>query len=155
MAYELSTLGITVNYAVETTAGTRPTTGYTKVAHIKNVPDLAVAPSGIDVTDLEETHNRRYVPGLVDYGDSLGFTANLTSDLITTWATAVTAADTAWEAGKSTWWEIKIPKLGKSFYFSGLPVELGISSADVNAALETVCYITPQAFAGFDTPSTT
>ena len=153
MANELSTLGITVHYAVETSAGTRPTSGYTKVAHIKAIPDFAPAPSGIDVTDLEETHNRQYVPGLVDYGDSIGFTANLTSDLIDTWDACVAAADTAWQSGLSTWWEIKIPKLGKSYFFTGLPVDLGIAAAEVNAALETNCYITPQVFDGFQTPS--
>lgn len=149
MANELSTLGITVNYAVETTAGTRPTTGYTKVAHIKAIPDFAVPPKGIEVTDLEETDIRRYVPGLRDLGDSLSFTANLTSDLITAWGAAVTAAETAWESGKSTWWEIKIPNLGNSFYFAGLPVELGLSAIDVNGALETKCVIAPTAFEGF------
>ena len=154
MANELSTLGITVHYAVEATAGTRPTSGYTKVAHIKAIPDFAVPPEGIEVTDLEETDIRRYVPGLRDLGDSLSFTANLTSDLITAWSAAVTAANTAWEDGKSTWWEIKIPKLGQSFYFAGLPVELGLSAIDVNAALETECVIAPTAFEGFAAAST-
>lgn len=153
MANELSTLGITVHYAVETTAGTRPTTGYTKVAHIKATPDFAVAPDGIEVTDLEETDIHRYIAGLRDLGDSLSFTANLTSDLITTWEAAVTAATTAWGSGKSTWWEIKIPNM-KSFYFAGLPVDLGLSALEVNAALETECVITPTGFLGFDTAST-
>ena len=106
MANELSTLGVTLNYAVETTAGTRPTSGFVKVAHVKATPDFSAARSGIDVTDLEEDDIRRYIPGLRDLGDSLSFTANLTSDLITTWETAKTAADTAWASGKSTWWEI-------------------------------------------------
>lgn len=151
---ELSTLGITVHYAVETTAGTRPTSGYTKVAHIKATPDFSSPRQGIDVTDLEETDIVRYIPGLRDLGDSLGFTANLTSDLITTWAAAVTAAETAWQSGKATWWEIKIPDLGSSFFFAGLPQELALGAQDVNGALETDCYISPTGFAGFQTPST-
>ncbi len=152
MANELSTLGITVNYAVEATAGTRPTSGYTKVAHIKATPDFAVAPDGIEVTDLEETEIHRYIAGLRDLGDSLSFTANLTSDLITTWAACKTAADTAWGSGKATWWEIKIPNM-KSFYFSGLPADLGLSALEVNSALETECTIFPTGFHGFDTAS--
>ena len=152
MANELSTLGITVNYAVEATAGTRPTSGYTKVAHIKATPDFAVAPDGIEVTDLEETEIHRYIAGLRDLGDSLSFTANLTSDLITSWASCKTAADTAWASGKATWWEIKIPNM-KSFYFSGLPADLGLSALEVNSALETECTIFPTGFHGFDTAS--
>ena len=155
MAGELSTLGITVNYKVEGTAGTRPTSGYVKVAHIKATPDFAVARDGIEVTDLEETDIHRYIPGLRDLGDSLEFTANLTSDLITNWAAAKSAADTGWAAGKSTWWEIKIPNLGKSFYFAGLPQDLGLSALDVNSALETNCVISPTGFHGFDAASTT
>lgn len=153
MANELSTLGVTLNYAVETTAGTRPTTGFVKVAHIKATPDMATARSGIEVTDLEEMDIRKYIPGLRDLGDSLEFTANLTSDLITAWETAKTAADTAWASGKSTWWELKIPGLGKSFYFAGLPQDLGVSAMDVNAAAETTCAISPTGFEGFATAS--
>ena len=153
MANELSTLGITVHYAVEATAGTRPTTGFTKVAHIKETPDLSTPPEGIEVTDLEEMDIRKYIPGLRDLGDSLAFTANLTSDLITAWETAVAAANTAWESGLATWWEIKIPKLGKSFFFSGLPAELGLSALEVNAPLETECSIFPTGFEGFAAPT--
>ena len=153
MANELSTLGVTLNYAVETTAGTRPTTGFVKVAHVKGTPDFSAARSGIDVTDLEEDDIRRYIPGLRDLGDSLSFTANLTSDLITAWETCKTAADTAWASGKSTWWEIKIPNLGKSFYFAGLPQDLGVSAMDVNAAAETSLNISPTGFEGFGTAS--
>ena len=149
MANELSTLGVTLNYAVEATAGTRPTSGFVKVAHVKATPDFSAARSGIDVTDLEEDDIRRYIPGLRDLGDSLSFTANLTSDLITAWETAKSAADTAWASGKSTWWEIKIPDLGKSFYFAGLPQDLGVSAMDVNAAAETSLNISPTGFEGF------
>ena len=34
-AIAMSTAGVTVNYAVEATAGTRPTTGYIKIPSIK------------------------------------------------------------------------------------------------------------------------
>ena len=112
-----------------------------------------MARDGIEVTDLEETDIHRYIAGLRDLGDSLSFTANLTSDLITAWATAKSAADTGWASGKSTWWEIKIPNLGKSFYFAGLPQDLGLSALDVNSALETNCVISPTGFHGFDTAS--
>lgn len=155
MANELSTLGVVLKYAVEGTAGTRPTSGFTKIAHIKATPDFSVARSGIEVTDLEETDIRRYIPGLRDLGDNLEFTANLTSDLITAWEAAVTAANTAWASGYATWWEIVIPNLGKSFYFAGLPQDLGVSAMDVNAAAEVSCNITPTGFEGFASASTT
>ena len=153
MAGELSTIGITLQYCVEATAGTRPTTGYTKIPNIKGIPAMLTSRDGIEVTDLEEMDIHQYIPGLADLGDTMSFTANLTSALITAWSAAVTAAETAWESGKATWWEIVIPKLGKSFYFSGLPAELGISEMEVNSALETECVVTPTGFEGFGNAS--
>ena len=154
MANELTTLGITLNYAYEASSGVRPTTNYTKIAGIKATPDLSVAPAGIDVTDLEEDFARKYLPGLRDFGDDLAFTANLTSTLVTDWASLVSTAATKWASGLATWFEIKIPGLGKSYYFSGMPSALGVSALNVNEAAETECHIAPNGFHGFDAPST-
>ena len=79
MANEISTAGITVKYAVETTSGTRPTTGYTSIPNIKNIPEFNPQPSALDVTDLSDTTWKRYIAGLKDPGGALGFTANFTS----------------------------------------------------------------------------
>lgn len=38
MSIRLSTAGITLNYAVESVADTRPVEGYTKVPEIKSIP---------------------------------------------------------------------------------------------------------------------
>ena len=63
MANEVSTAGLTLKYAVETTKGTRPTTGYVQVARIKSVPDLNPTPGQIDVTDLSDLEWKRSIPG--------------------------------------------------------------------------------------------
>ena len=52
---DLSTAGVTLKYAVETTAGTRPTTGYTKFSGLKSTPSLNPQPEAIDATTLDET----------------------------------------------------------------------------------------------------
>lgn len=49
---EFSNAGIKIKYAVEATAGTRPTTNYTVIPGIKGTPDFNPAPSTLDVTDL-------------------------------------------------------------------------------------------------------
>lgn len=54
MALEISTAGVALKYAVETTAGTRPTTGYTTVPNIKETPDFNPEPSTLEVTDLSD-----------------------------------------------------------------------------------------------------
>ena len=47
---DLSTAGVTLKYAVETTVGTRPTTGYTKFSGLKSTPSLNPQPEAIDAT---------------------------------------------------------------------------------------------------------
>jgi hypothetical protein len=54
MALEISTAGVALKYAVETTAGTRPTTGYTAIPNIKETPDFNPEPSTLEVTDLSD-----------------------------------------------------------------------------------------------------
>lgn len=41
----LSTAGMTLQYAVETSAGTRPTTGYTKIPEVKSMPSFNPSPT--------------------------------------------------------------------------------------------------------------
>lgn len=54
MALEISTAGVALKYATETTAGTRPTTGYTAIPNIKETPDFNPEPSTLEVTDLSD-----------------------------------------------------------------------------------------------------
>lgn len=153
MAQELSTAGVLLKYAVETTAGTRPTTGYTTVPSIKSIPDLNPEPESLEVTDLSDTTWRRYIAGLKDPGGALSFTANLTTAFKTAWETLVTAYTTGISSSKATWFEIMVPNFG-SFYFAGIPSELGLKAMDVNAVLEDDVYITPNQIHGWDTSST-
>ena len=44
MGVAINTAGVTVGYAVEATAGTRPTSGYTVIPDIKSVPELNPSP---------------------------------------------------------------------------------------------------------------
>lgn len=153
MSQELSTAGVLLKYAVEATAGTRPTTGYTQVPCIKAIPDFNPEPESLEVTDLSDTTWRRYIPGLRDPGGALAFTANLTTQFKTAWETLITAFETANASGKATWFEIMVPNFG-SFYFAGYPTELGMTAMDVNAVLEIEAYVTPNQIEGWGTSST-
>jgi hypothetical protein len=53
MALEISTAGISVSYAVEATAGTKPDT-FTTIPNIKSTPDFNPEPSTLEVTDLSD-----------------------------------------------------------------------------------------------------
>ena len=143
MGIALSTAGVTVGYAVETTKGTRPTTGYTEIPDIKGVPEMNPEPEALESTTLSETEYKTYIEGLKDLGGSLSFTANFTSALQTDWATLVSAAKTAKESDKATWFEIKHPDLEKSVFFSGQPSAMGLPGMSVNSVLETSLYVVP------------
>lgn len=151
MALELSTAGVTVSYAVEATAGTRPTSSYTAIPNIKSTPDFNPEPSSLEVTDLSDTEWKRYIPGLKDPGGSLAFTANNTDDFQTAWETLITAYEAGATADKATWFEIAIPGLTKSFFFAGIPAELGLNAMDTDAVAEVDAYIAPNQVEGWQT----
>ena len=99
----LSTAGMTLQYAVETSAGTRPTTGYIEIPEVKSMPSFNPSPNTIDSTTLKETEYMTYVQGLKDLGGALEYGANLTEDLIDAWDTLMGAYDGAIDEGKQVW----------------------------------------------------
>lgn len=143
MAINLSTAGVKLEYAVEATAGTRPTTGYTKITGAKSTPSLNPSPETLETTTLDETEYKTYIDGLKDLGGALEFTFNLTEELMTQWETLMTAYETAKAAGKATWFTIVIPGLTQSFYFTGNPSSMGLPETSVSSVLEITNYITP------------
>ena len=153
MALEISTAGVLLKYKEESTAGTRPTTGYVTVPNIKETPDLNPEPNSLEVTDLSDTVWKRYILGLRDPGGALSFTANLTSGFKTAWATLISAYNTAKAASKAVWFEIMVPTIG-SFYFAGIPSDLGLNGMSVDEVAEITVYIAPNQIHGWDTSST-
>lgn len=143
MAINLSTAGIHLKYAVEETAGTRPTTGYVDLKGVKSTPNLNPSPDTLETTDLNETEYKTYIDGLKDLGGALEFTFNLTQELVETWETLMTAYEAAKASGKSVWFLIDIPGLTEGMYFPGNPSDMGIPETEVNSVLEITNYITP------------
>lgn len=143
MAINLSTAGIHLLYAVETTAGTRPATAYIDLKGVKSIPSLNPAPDSLETTDLNQTEFKTYIDGLKDVGGALEFTFNLTNDLVTRWENLITAYETAKAQNKSVWFLIYVPELDKVFYFTGNPTTMGVPEAGVSSVLEITNYITP------------
>ena len=143
MGIALSTAGVTFGYAVETSKGTRPTTGYINIPDVKEVPEMNPEPETLETTTLAETEFKTYIEGLKDLGGALSFLANYTTDLETVWAALVDAYKTAKTDGKSVWFEVKHPGLTKSVFFTGQPSAMGLPAMGVNSVLETNLYITP------------
>lgn len=141
---DLSTIGVQLHYAVETTTdGARPTTGYTRVYGIKSTPSLNPAPDTIETTTLDELEYKTYVDGLKDLGGSLEFTFNLTEELTTAWNTLMETYAAGKAQNKRTWFAIVVPGLTEAFYFPGNPSAMGLPETSVNTVLEITNYITP------------
>lgn len=151
MALEFSSAGVQLKYAVETTAGSKPSS-FTTIPSIKSVPDFNAEPSLLDVTDLSDTVWKRSIPGLKDVGGALAFTANMTASFKTAWNSLVSAAAAAKASNLSTWFEVSIPNFD-SFFFTGTPAELGLKGMDVDSVVEADGYITPNQILGWDTAS--
>ena len=154
MAKEVSTIGVSLTYCIETTAGTRPTTGFTNIAHVLEIPEYDNSPEGLEVTDLADLVMRRYIPGLIDPGDDIAINVNGTQEGITAWNALVTSAKTAYAAGKRCWFAVIIPTFTDAFFFSGIPVQANFGGASVNEVYTMNYHITPNDFEGWKTAPT-
>ncbi len=154
MGIAVSTAGVTFGYAVEATKGTRPTTGYTIIPDVKEIPEMNPEPETLETTTLAETEFKTYIEGLKDLGGALSFLANYTSELEEAWGELVTEYKTAIADEKSVWFEIKHPKLDKSVFFTGQPSAMGLPAMSVGSVLETNLYITPTNAPAWEAKST-
>lgn len=154
-ANAVSTAGLLVKYAVEATAGTRPTSGYTTIPGVKAIPAIFNDPNMLQSTSLEATKNHTYIPGLNDSGGSIQLTVNDYDAFRTAWETCVDAY-AGLTGGKTMWFELAYQEGSNldSFYFPGEPLPLGFGGADVDAVLENNMNIAPQGDYEFAAAST-
>lgn len=99
--------GTQVGYAVETTAGTMPTTA-TLIPDMKEIPDLNPQPEMLETTDYSCEETKTYTPGLKDLSNASSYGANFTSLLKKEWAKLVEASKTGEGTGLATWFYIKL-----------------------------------------------
>ena len=130
---EIITVGARVKYAFESTAGTRPTSGFVTLANVTEAPEIALSLETIDVSDIQDKITR-YVPGRQDPGGEKQFTLNHTDAAIAAWNTLVAQAETKKDSGLRLWWEYCYPNASNSFYFCGTPKQIGNAGIQGNSA---------------------
>ncbi len=143
MGIALSTIGIKVSYAVETTAGQRPTAGYKHIPDLKSIPSINPAPNTADATTFDNLEYTSYIQLLKDIGGALEISANFTQELFVCWEDLVDAYEKAIAEGKKTWFCFDIPGFENSAFVTVQPARMGIPDASANALLETTVFITP------------
>lgn len=144
MANAVSTAGLLVKYAAETTAGTRPTTGYTTIPGVKAIPAFGNEVNTLQSTPLSATKNHTYIAGLADPGGAIQLTVNDYEEFRTAWNTFVAAAE-ALTGGKKMWIEYAYPDGANldSFYFPATPHAIGFGGAEVDSVLENMANLLP------------
>lgn len=155
MANAVSTAGMLVLYCVESTAGTRPTSGYTTIPGCKAIPAIFNDPNMLQSTPLSATKNHTYIEGLNDSGGSIQLTVNDYDAFRTAWGNCITAYE-GLSGGKEMWFEIRYQDGSNldSFFFPGKPLPLGFGGAEVDSVLENNLNIAPTGDFKFATPST-
>ena len=129
----LSTLGITLSYGVETTAGTKPT-AFKLLTRINEIDGVSVTPEAIDASALEDPTTRN-VAGRDTLTDSVNVTVNRTTETIKEW-TDLIAAYKGLTDGKRMWFQEITPGLSDAEFFVAQPPSiLPISGKSQNELL--------------------
>ena len=155
----ISTAGIKFYYAVETTAGTRPTamSAYTEIPEIVSIPAINETPNTLDCTPLSETKNHLYIDALSDSGGAIGLTANLSDSLMTLWNDTIINAYNSAQASspaKSMWFVAVVPGMTKAFYINGKPTPIGMPNTEVDSVYQCTLPIMPMGSMDWDTAPT-
>lgn len=114
----LSTLGITLSYGVETTAGTKPT-AFKLLTRINEIDGVSVTPEAIDASALEDPTTRN-VAGRDTLTDSVNVTVNRTTETIKEW-TDLIATYKGLTGGKRMWFQEITPGLSDAEFFVAQP----------------------------------
>lgn len=143
-ANALNSAGLLVKYAVESTAGSRPTSGYTQIPGVKAIPAFGDEVNTLQSTPLEATKNHTYIAGLADTGGAIQLTVNDYPAFRSAWTSLMTAYNSIASTSKALWIEYAYPTSNmQSFFFPAEPHDLGFGGAEVDSVLENMANLLP------------
>lgn len=145
-----------VKWAVETTAGTRPTSGYTVLNGVKSIAAYNEAPNTAQVTELKDFPDHVYIRALNSGNGIHTLTVNDYKKFRDSWTALYSAWETAAAAGKALWIEYAYPPDSSmdSYFFPAEPSPLGFGGAEVDSPLENSAYFIKTGQHVFATAST-
>lgn len=132
----ISTLGVKLGYAVEATAGTRPTTDYTWLERCNSIDAISLDAEQIDASALED-YASRYVAGRQDTGGTWNITFNLCNEVLTQLQAMMTAYE-ALTGGKGMWFEVWSPKRTNGYFVKAQPPKVLPAPEESQNSLETI-----------------
>ena len=110
----ISTVGVKVGYAVETTAGTKPAK-FKQLHRINATDDIGIDTETIDASALEDEVDKE-IAGRGSTGGTFNVTVNLTNETIKEWETLISEYKAGKTAGKAVWYEEYYPALDKAYF---------------------------------------
>lgn len=148
MPIECTTVGMKFAYCVETTAGTRPTTGFTVLNGIVSVGAITITQNPLQVT-LPAEKKYRYLKGKDDISGEVDVVMYNEDSYLTGWETMRTAAKSARASGKSTWFAFLPDGNHKAFAFTASPGVLGSGGLSDNMIYEVNTSLTVEDVGGY------
>lgn len=118
----LSTLGVKFGYAVETTAGEKPTS-YTWLERCNSISGLELSTENIDASALED-YVTKYVAGRQDSGGDWTVTFNYTAEVAAQLQAMIAAYNTGKTNSLKTWFEVWIPNSTNAFFLVAQPPQV-------------------------------
>lgn len=142
----LSTLGITLGYAV----GTTKPTSFTQLDRIVSIGEFSIQNETIDVSCLEDLTSK-FVRGRGTISDTIPVVVNWTDEVEAQWE-AVLSAFAGKEPGQAMWWEVIVPGMTKAAFFKAQPpTALPVPSMEQNVAFTNTMNLVAEDLIGWDT----
>lgn len=163
MAGEVSSANIKISYAVETSAGVRPTSGYKEkesgatlriAEYVTGISGLTADFEQYDVTPLAEQNRHRFVRGLQSNDGSLSLSCNINPTSRADW-TAIVEAYQALTDGKGMWFCFTLPGDTQSAYFRCEPCPMGFPDVEAASAVQGAVQLIENQYAGWAANPTT
>lgn len=162
MAGEISSAGVAIYYAPETTLNTCPSTGFKQKATggQLNIADYITGISGLgadydmyDVTPLSETVRHRFIKGLQNNDGSIELNANINPTSRADWD-AIVDEFAALTDGKSLWFEFVLPGDTDGFFVRAEPLPMRFPDVEAGSAVQGAVQLVENMCKGFDTKIT-
>lgn len=145
----ISTLGALVGYALETTAGEKPTT-FKRLHRINATDEIAIETETIDASALEDEIERT-IAGRGSTGGTFSVTVNVTDETIKEWEDLITEYKGR-GANCQMWYEEYFPALSKAFFCKiEPPTTIPKPAADQNGLLTVAMTLTIAEYVGVET----
>lgn len=146
----ISTLGITFGYAMETTAGTKPS-AFKQLNRINSIGGINIENEQIDASALEDLVSR-YIQGRGDTGGTFPVGVNYTNETLAEWEEVISDYNAAKGTGKRMWFQTIIPGFEKAeFVVAQPPTKIPSPEKNQNELLVVEMNLTIEEFIGMET----